>query len=158
MKNKIITSILSVIVFFAFTAQTTDPTIKCDQKELKNKCKPLLTPYEYDSAKLTQILLRPKPQKKEIEVPVFLGEKYRLVFTTVGLNKKVIVSIYNKDKDAKKRDVLFTSESLPADQTEFIYEVPKRTFNLYIDYDIPASGSDSIISNGCVAYMLGFKS
>lgn len=127
----------------------------CDQKVLKEKAKDMLDPYKYDSAELTRLQYKNKESVKEIEVPVFIGERYRLVFNTEALPKPVEVQIYNKDKDAKNRKLLFSSKDVPADQKQFTFEPASRTSHLFVDYVVPKADESSF--TGCVVIMVGYK-
>lgn len=44
----------------------------CNAVEMKKKTMPHMTPFNYDSAKLTRITLTKKPVKQETEVPLSL--------------------------------------------------------------------------------------
>ena len=99
--KKLFKSLLTFVFIFAFMAfQGGD--VLCNAKELKEKAKVALEPYKYDSAELTRILYKAKETVKEVEVPLFIGEKYRMVFELEALPKQVEVQIYNKDKSSKK--------------------------------------------------------
>lgn len=98
-----ITSVFALLFsVFAFEGDT-----PCDAKALKDKAKKQLEPFTYDMSKLTHITYKAKAWLKEIEVPLFIGEKYRLVFNTELLPKPIVISVYNRDKDSKKRKLLF---------------------------------------------------
>jgi hypothetical protein len=126
----------------------------CDQKALKDKAKKLLEPYKYDLAKVTRIVYKDKPTMKEIEVPLFIGEKYRLVFNTEALPKNVVINCYNRDKESTKRKLMFSSKDAGADKKEFSFEYSFAN-KIFIDYDIPPG--DSTASGGCLVFMLGYK-
>lgn len=155
MKNKFLLYAVAVVGFAAISFVQTGTPPECNQKELKNKCKALLEPFKYDNAKVTKIVYKPKKQQKEIEVDLFIGEKYKIVFCTAAMNKKIPVVIYNKSKDAGKREALFSNKDIPESQTEFAFE-PKRSSKIFVNYEIPASAGDSL-AGGCIAFMLGFK-
>jgi hypothetical protein len=125
----------------------------CDAKALKDRAKKELDPFTYDMAKLTHIAYRSKPTLKEIEAPLFIGEKYRLVFNTEALPKQIVVSVYNRDKNSNKRKLLFTTKDAPANKKQFTFDISfaRKTF---IDYEIPA---DSTMGGGCIVFMLGYK-
>ena len=85
--KKIIKPIVSIILVFVLMAfQGGD--VLCNAKDLKEKAKNTLEPYKYDSSELTRILYKKKESVKEIEVPLFIGEKYRMVFE---LDRKSVV-------------------------------------------------------------------
>ncbi|MEO8762471.1 MAG: hypothetical protein ABI388_12720 [Bacteroidia bacterium] len=125
----------------------------CDPKTLKERAQKELDPFTYDMSKLTHIAYRSKSTFKEIEAPLFIGEKYRLVFNTEALPKQIIVSVYNRDKESSKRKLLFTTKGAPADKKFFTFDISfaRKTF---IDYEIPA---DSTSGGGCIVFMLGYK-
>ncbi|HTL82296.1 MAG TPA: hypothetical protein VL651_11350, partial [Bacteroidia bacterium] len=96
-----------------------------------------------------------KETLKEIEIPVFIGEKYKFVFNTAGLSRDVKISLYNKDKEAKNRKELFSFSSTDGEKIKsYIPEGGKTHF--YVDYDLPAV-SDSLPPSECMVLMLGYK-
>ncbi len=151
--KKIIKSIFSiVIVFVLLSFQGGD--VLCNAKELKEKAKELLDPYKYDSSELTRILYKNKQTLKEVEVPLFIGEKYRIVFELEALPKQVEVQIYNKDKDSKNRKLLFSSKDIGAEKKEFQFEISKAR-RIYVDYVVPPTETGSY--SGCAVFMVGYK-
>jgi hypothetical protein len=68
-------------------------------------------------------------------VPLFIGEKYRIVFELEALPKQVEVQIYNKDKESKNRKLLFSSKDI-GEKKEFSFEVSKVR-HVYVDYIVP---------------------
>lgn len=151
--KKIIKTLFSVLLVFVLMAfQGGD--ILCNAKELKEKAKNLLEPYKYDSSELTRIMYKKKESVKEVEVPLFIGEKYRIAFELEALPKQVEVRIYNKDKDSKNRKLLFSSKESAADKKEFYFEVAKAR-HIYVDYIIPPTEEGSY--SGCAVFMVGYK-
>jgi hypothetical protein len=146
--------VFSVFTFAVLSAFQETPESPCESKTLKTKSRKTLEPYKYDSAKLTKIIYRKKEFLREIEVPLFFGEKYRCIFNTETLNKGVVINVYNKDKDSRNRKLLFTTKDAPATQTEYIWEHGHST-KIFVDYSIPAG--DSTSTSGCVLFMLGYK-
>lgn len=150
--TKIIKPIVSIVIVFVLMAfQTGD--VLCNSKELKEKAKLALEPYKYDSSELTRILYKAKETIKEVEVPLFIGEKYRMVFELEALPKQVEVQIYNKDKDSKNRKLLFSSKDM-GDKKEFQFEVSKVR-HVYVDYIVPPTEAGSY--SGCAVFMVGYK-
>lgn len=127
--------------------------ILCNPAALKEKASKSLEPYKYDSSELTRILYKKKESVKEVEVPLFIGEKYMFVFEMEALPKRVEVEIYNRDKDSKKRKLLFSSKG-KTDLTEFQCEISKMR-TVYVDYIVPAS--DESAQTGCALFVLGYK-
>lgn len=150
--KKIIKPLFSIILVFVLMAfQGGD--VLCNAKELKEKARNVLEPYKYDSSELTRILYKKKESIKEVEVPLFIGEKYRMVFELEALPKKVEVQIYNKDKESKNRKLLFSSKDL-GDKKEFTFEVSKVR-HVYVDYVVPPTEEGSY--SGCAVFMVGYK-
>jgi hypothetical protein len=150
--NKLLklTSVFTLLLFvFAFQGDA-----PCDAKALKDKAKKQLEPYTYDMSKLTHITYKAQPWLKEIELPLFIGEKYRLVFNTEALSKQIVISIYNRDKDSQKRKLLFTTKDAAADKREFSFDLSMAR-KAFIDYEMPAG--DSTLDGGCLVFMMGFK-
>lgn len=151
--KKIIKPFLSIVIVFALMAfQSGD--VLCNAKELKEKAKNALEPYKYDSSELTRILYKNKQTIKEVEVPLFIGEKYRIVFELEALPKQVEVQIYNKDKNSKNRKLLFSSKDMAVDIKEFQFEVSKVR-HVYVDYIVPPTETGSY--SGCAVFMVGYK-
>ena len=148
---KLTTALTLLFISFAFQHGEETP---CDAKVLKEKARKELEPYTYDMAKLTHIAYKAKPWFKEIEAPLFIGEKYRLVFNTEALPKQIVISVYNRDKDSKKRKLLYTTKDSPANKRQFSFDISMAR-KAFIDYEIPAG--DSTASGGCLVFMLGYK-
>lgn len=151
--KQIIKALFSIVIVFVMMAfQGGD--VLCNAKELKEKAKDFLEPYKYDSSELTRILYKNKETVKEVEVPLFIGEKYRIVFELEALPKQVEVQIYNKDKQSKNRKLLFSSNDLGAEKKEFFFEISKAR-HIYVDYVIPPTEVGSY--SGCAVFMVGYK-
>jgi hypothetical protein len=153
MRKAFYTGIIGLVFAYGFTTiQTQD---NCDKKTLTMSCKKKMEPFKYDSQKFTKINFTKKVQQLEVEVPVFIGEKYRLVFNTSSLPKQVLINVYTKDKESKKREPIFTTKDLKAGENEISFDVP-RVRNLYVDYDVPADTTTQKLS-GCLVFMVGYK-
>lgn len=146
---------LAVLVI-SFTCAFIQATDTCDSKKLKDDAKTALDPYKYDSGKVTRLYYKKKAAIKEMEIPVFVGEKYRIVFNTAGISRNVTISIYNKDKEAKNRKALFTAKAAPGGQTIHTFDPDGVKFKFYVDYELPAV-SDSLPPSECMVMMLGYK-
>lgn len=152
MKRFIPTLLSFVILMFTTSFQTGD--ILCDAKALKEKAKDALDPYKYDSSELTRIIYKKKESVKEVEVPLFIGEKYRFAFVLEALPKTVEIQIYNKDKDSKNRKLLFSSKDAGIERKELQWEISKVR-HVYVDYVIPPTETGSF--SGCAVFMVGYK-
>lgn len=140
---------------YAFTTAVQQEEIPdlCKSKETRKTCKTRLDKYEYDASKSTRITFKNKKQEKEIEVPLFMGERYRFVFSTEGLPQDIGIEIYDKKKESKKRSLLFSNKDVK-DQ-EFVFE-PEKSKKLYVNYIIPETSDH--LKKGCVVFVVGFKS
>lgn len=156
MKRFFMVIVPAMVIVLSLTSAAIQQAVTCDQKALKDAAREKLDPFKYDSGKVTQLRYRTKAQMKEIEVPVFIGEKYRMVFNTTALTKDVVISVYNKDKETKNRKVLWTSKNSAPGTKLHVYEPENAKFKFYVDYDMPAV-SDSTTSQECVVFMLGYK-
>jgi hypothetical protein len=143
--------LLVFIAIFAFSFYQEDPAA-CDPKGLKDKAKNKLEDFEYDSGKITKLKHTSKDQVKEIEIPMFIGEKYRLAFNLDALKKNVDIAIYNKDKDSKNRKLLYSNKDKY--EKEFTCDF-SRLRHVFIDYNIPAGTNGEDI--GCAVFVLGYK-
>jgi hypothetical protein len=153
MKKIFFTGLIGLVFIYGFTTiQTTD---NCDKKTLTTSCKKKMEPFKYDSQKFTKIMFQKKTQQLEIEVPVFIGEKYRLVFNTSSLPKPIQVNVYTKDKESSKREAIYTSKDLKPGDHEIVFDAP-RVRKLYVDYDVPADSTSAKLT-GCVVFMVGYK-
>ena len=140
-----------MFVFMSF--QGGDPLL-WDAKELKEKAEDLLDPYKYDSSELTKIIYKENQTIKEVEIPLFIGEKYKVVFVTEALPKALEIQIYNKNKDSKNRKLLFSYKLAGQDKKDINFEISKSR-HIYIDYVIPPAEEGSFI--GCVVFAVGYK-
>ena len=153
MKKIFLISLISLAFIYGFT--TIQSTDNCDKKALTASCKKRLEDFKYDSQKFTKINCKNKAQQLEVEVPVFIGEKYRLVFNTSALPKGIIVSVFTKDKESKKREAIYTNKGMKADEKEFIFDAP-RARKMFVDYDVPSDSTNQQLS-GCMVFMVGYK-
>jgi len=137
------------LVFLAATEEA-----DCDKKALKKEGIAALKPYYYSSSKVSEIKYQYKTVRKEIEVPLFKGEKYRMVFNKKALPKDVVIEIYDKNAEHRGQGhkPLFTSKD---NKDEIIAYEPKKSKTLYVNYMIPSGKKD--IKIGCLAFVLGYQ-
>jgi hypothetical protein len=153
MKKAFYISLVGLVFIFGFTTiQTAD---NCDKKALTTSCKKKLEPFKYDSQKFSKINFTKKAQQLEVEVPVFIGEKYRLVFNTSGLPKGIKINVYTKDKESKKRESIFSNKDAKAGEDELVFDAP-RARKMFVDYDVPTDSTNSKLT-GCMIFMVGYK-
>jgi hypothetical protein len=98
---------------------------------------------------------------KEVEIPMFLGESYKLIFNTYALPAGVEIHVYNKDADHDKRKELFTCSSSDPVRKIYVFDTEHFSSKLYIDYVIPANhsgGGDSApLIQGCGVLVVAYK-
>jgi hypothetical protein len=146
-----------MVIVVSLTSAAIQQAVTCDQKALKDAAREKLEPYKYDSGKVTQLRYKNKPQVKEIEVPVFIGEKYRMVFNTTALTKDVVINVYNKDKETKNRKAIWSSKSSAPGTKLHVFEPDNAKFKFFVDYDLPAVTDSTTAEQECVVFMLGYK-
>lgn len=142
------------MAFITFTAMQI--VEECDSMSLKKELKEKLKPeYKYDSSKTTRFYYKTKEQKKEIEVPLYRGEKYRFSFNTAGITQSGLkVEIYNKSAGSKNRELLYELEQ-KAGQHIYTFE-PEKSRKMYINYTIPKAEEVSQFRD-CLIFVLGYK-
>ncbi len=153
MKKLFIAGLVSLTFVYGFT--TLPPVDNCDKAAMSAGCKKKLDPFKYDSQKFTKVTFSKKVQQLEVEVPVFIGEKYRLIFNTSGLPRPIGINVYTKGKEFAKRETIYTNKSIKGNETEIVFDVP-RVRKLFIDYDVPADSTGSV-ETGCLVFMVGYK-
>ncbi|MCB9359663.1 MAG: hypothetical protein H6587_11520 [Flavobacteriales bacterium] len=128
---------------------------ECDALALKTELKKELQPnYKYDSAKTTRFSYKTKEQRKEIEIPLFMGEKYRFLFNTSGLTQNIKIEIYNKPFDHKKRELLYKLEPKKG-QHIYTFE-PEKSRKMYVTYTIPKVDEPTLVKD-CLVLIIGYQ-
>ena len=146
--------LLIAIVVLAFR-QVQEPADFCNSTESKTKCKDALKPgFQYDATKVTKVTFSTKKDFKELEVPLYIGEKYRFVFNSEGNPQPVDVEVYDSKFESRKRKLLFSSREFPPEQKQYIFE-PERAKRVFIDYTIPPTADST--KKGCVVFAIGYK-
>lgn len=148
-----LTYIILIALTVILTAATQIPE-ECDSRALKAELKLKLKPdFKYDSSKTSRFTYKSKEQVKEIEVPLYMGEKYRFLFNTAGLKREVKVEIYNKPRGHKKRKLIY--EIVPT-EGEYIYIFePEKSRKMYITYTTAAVEEDDL--RGCLVFLVGYR-
>jgi hypothetical protein len=157
-KHRILTVLFSFAIAYCAMGQAYE---HCDVKELKDTCKNYLDkPYVYDASNVILIQFKKKPQVKEVELPMFIGETYKLIFNTYALPPGVQIDIYPKDANHDGRKALFSCSSSDTKKV-YIYNTEHWHTKLYIDYTIPAAHNnatdDSPDVEGCGVVVIGYK-
>ena len=147
---------LSILTLVAFiSVSTIQVAEECDALALKTELKEELKPkYKYDSSKTTRFNYKTKDQTKEIEIPLFMGEKYRFLFNTSGVTGDIKIEIYNKPVGHKKRQLLYKLDQKD-DQHIYIFE-PEKSRKLYVTYSIPKVVEPTIIKD-CLVMVVGYQ-
>ena len=145
----------SLAIFIALTAATSQTTTNtCVNKEAKLKAIDSLKTFFYASSKITNIDYTYRTSVKEVQVPLFKGEKYKMVFNRQDLPKNVEVEIYDKSWKEEGRKLLYSSKDIDPN-TEILSFEPKRSKDLFINYIAPpAEGSKE---TGCIVFVLGYQ-
>ncbi|HET6990577.1 MAG TPA: hypothetical protein VFJ43_04600 [Bacteroidia bacterium] len=143
------------IICIALTCAFIQTSDSCDVKTYKDNAKAALDPFKYDSGKVTRLYYKKKEQVKEFEIPVFVGEKYKVVWNTEGISRNVTITVYNKDKDSKNRKEMFSATATPGEKIHS-YEPVGAKFKFYVDYTLPGV-NDSLPPSECMVMMLGYK-
>ena len=150
--KKLFLVLLVLPLFFSFRTDIFD---LCDDEGSRNKATLLLNDYAYSAAKTSKFYFINNEQIREIEVNLFEGEDYRIVFNNESLPQNIEVRVYVKPKDNKFRKMLFSSKSTPSEKI-FLYEPSWKNRILYITYVVPPSTSDKI-TKGCAVFVMGYK-
>ncbi len=154
--KKALQFIAVLALFTAITAagERSSSTATCVNKDAKLKAIDSLKTFFYASSKITSIDYTYRTSVKEVEVPLFKGEKYRMVFNRQDLPKNVEVEIYDKSWKENGRTLLYSSKDQDPSTTILSFE-PKRAKNLFINYKVPpAEGSKE---TGCIVFVLGYQ-
>ena len=148
MKKSIYYSIVVIMAIASFAFKPASGEANCDAKALKKEGIASLDPFYYSSSKVSTITYNYRAQRKEIEVPLFKGEKYRMVFNKKDLPKDVVIEIYDRDKSHDGRTAIFTSNGKDG---EIISFEPKKSKKMYVNYLIPSSKEKD--QTGCLAWV-----
>ena len=152
--KKLIKILAIALSIFTYSTSMAQEAAECDATGLKAVLKPFLMPvYKYDSSNITKFTFKAEIQGKEIEVPLFSSEKYRLLFnasTTPGLE----IYIYDKPKGRSNRTLLYASKSKNNKEGLYSYD-PETSAPVYVTYLLP--GSENVGTEGCVVFLLGYK-
>lgn len=155
MKRSTLFLLPTAIICISLTCAFIQAADSCDVKTMKENAKAALDPFNYDSGKVTRLYYKKKEQMKELEIPTFIGEKYRVVWNTEGITRNVVISVYSKDKETKNRKALFTATAKPGEKI-YTFDPEGLKFKFYVDYDLPAV-NDSLPPSECMVMMLGYK-
>jgi len=154
MKKGLFIGIFLAAAIIGFAVQTSiEMENLCKSKEAMQSSKNSLKPFNYDLSEVTEISFSDQPQIREVEVPLFFGEKYRFVFNMEGLAQRVDIEVYNKKSGAKNRELLFSSKD-KQDINLVVYE-PTRSRKMYVNYVIPSAAGKP--TKGCAVMVVGYE-
>lgn len=153
MKKPFISLFLTLTLLIG-TSSALQNTFVCPSTDLKNEIKENLKPdFKYDSSKITRISGSGEMETKEIEVPLFIGEKYKFIFNTAQLQSDIVISVYNKKEGKNGRELLYSNkDEKKGSKTTFEWE-PDKSRTMYINYEVPKGTT----GNGCVVFLLGYR-
>lgn len=154
MKKNLVINIIAVIAVsglsFAYKVDI------CNIIELHKATVSTLEPFNYSGQQMKKITLTQNPITLEIEVPLSLFGKYRMVFNTSGMPIKLPIEVYNKAHNAKNRNLLWSNERNAESEKMLVYDPPERTRSMFVDIDVPADSLNKK-TNGCIYMVLGYK-
>jgi len=143
--------LLSVSSAFSYIEE-----VQCVASELKAELKQLLKPeYKYDSSQITRVSYKKETSQSGIEVPLFMGEKYRFLFNIAGLPKDIDITIYDRKPTSKNKIALFSLKDVKEEGKHIYSFEPVKSKKMYIVYSIPATEEQNL--SGFVAFLLGYK-
>lgn len=152
--KKFIKFLVVAVSIVSFSSLIAQETVECDATSLKATLKPFLMPvYKYDSSNITKFTYKAEIQGKEIEVPLFSSEKYRLLFNASSI-PGLEIYIYDKPKGRNNRTLLYASKSKNNKEGLYSYD-PENSAPVYVTYLLP--GSENVGTEGCVVFLLGYK-
>jgi hypothetical protein len=143
---RIFLSLLFVLASYSAFSQ-------CSPHKIAKNFRPNLEPFKYDSYNYNEVTFADKPQTIEVLFTAFAGIKYKLVFGTSMFDESVSVNIYDKSMHTKKRKKLYDN-SKGVDNLFWSVEISDPGI-YYIDYDVPAKGTNSS-EQGCMVLLIGY--
>jgi len=129
------------------------PSSPCFTKALEDSCRPFMKPFTYGGVNSLHIPLKADAQEKEINLPAFSGQRYRMIFNMSSMPPGATVIIYTEDDTHKKRTALYTFGGGAEKIGKF--DATTKTGKFCIDYEIPASNGTP--GSGCSALMFGYE-
>lgn len=123
-------------------------------KNSKRNTKKELKPYNYGSMKVSSVFTSDEEDMVwEVNVPLFSGEEYRLVFNVEGIKDDIVIEIYDRPKSEKRRKLLYSSEAFGEEQDIYLFH-PEKSQPIYVNYKV---NKTETVKEGCIMMMLGYK-
>ena len=127
---------------------------QCKVKPIVKSCMDSLSPYQYDSYAVKEIIYGAKAKKEVLEFTVYSDEAYKLVFGKTLLPQEVGITIYDKHPNKKDKKIIYFDESGKKDKYVFQFE-PNTTGAYYIEFEVPIASAPN--QKGCFVVLIGVK-
>lgn len=127
-----------------------------NRNDIRDKAKEALLPYRYCAGKTSTLTFKRYPQQMELIIPIYYDQQHVLVFNTEGLDQNILIRVYDKPLDHKRKEVLF---EVNGGEKQSLFELPKdyKESKIFIEYVIPPyNGEKNMTSKGCVVFMMGY--
>lgn len=128
--------------------------LACNIKGMSDSCKKYIRPFLYGGVNALHIPLRTSAQEKEINIPAFTGERYRIIIDISAMPQGTTVVVSDQDNTHKKRKEFYTLGDA-ARRIGFIDAVSKSG-RFFVDYEIPPNTGNAGAS-GCAVIMFGYE-
>jgi alkylhydroperoxidase/carboxymuconolactone decarboxylase family protein YurZ len=125
----------------------------CDIKGMTDSCRKSLKPFLYDGVNALHIPLRVNAQEKEIAIPSFAGQRYRMIINISAMPQGTTAIIYDQDNQHKKRKALYTLGD--AVRRIGYFDAVGKSAHFYVDYEIPANNGPT--ASGCAVILFGYE-
>lgn len=149
LKKNIFPLLITALSLLSINAQA-----QCKAKDITKGCKKNLENYKYSGAAVTEIIIDKNPKKYDVEFTAYQGQKYRLIFCSSGNVDGLQLNIFDKPKNLKSRKKVYDN-SQGIEGNFWVFE-PKKPGNYYVEYDVPASNSETA-TKACVVLIVGYQ-
>lgn len=140
-----------LIYIFLFGAVSLGMAQSCDLKAMSDSCRREMKPFIYSTQSALRVALKSEPQVKDINVPAFGGQKYRIVINTSAMPQGTEVGIYDEDATHKKRKQYYTTQDIGVSN----FETDGKVSKIVIEYNVPAATAS--IFTGCAVVVIGYE-
>jgi hypothetical protein len=142
-----------LITALCFLGITAFANAQCDINSMTDSCKHHLKPFLYDAINAQHVTLKSVPQEKEVNIPAFSGQHYRIIINISAMPKGTQVGVYDQDGTKKKRKELYTY----TDNGQLgVCDLQSHTGRLFIDFTIPAA-APTLPPSGCSVITVGYE-
>ena len=148
---KYIKLLLSVFLLTAFSLAQG----QCKAKDLVKKWKGDMSPFEYDSFVTDEFTYKTQKQTIEMEFTALAGLDYKLIFCTSNIPQPLGITIFDKPKTVKKRNIIHYDES---SKDGYLCNFrAEKTGTYYIEYEVPVGEMRNMNVKGCVLMLIGIS-